>query len=122
MTALTHCAHGHEYTPENTGVNNRGWVYCRVCSRIKTQRYKDQNPEAVKAQKKRYAPIWKEKNKPKMRVKTRAAGSKAVLHYSDGAAAERVKILDFINNRAEHAEAASGILSALVELLQETPT
>jgi hypothetical protein len=29
----THCAHGHEYTPENTYVSSRGWRYCRTCHR-----------------------------------------------------------------------------------------
>jgi hypothetical protein len=28
----THCIHGHEYTPENTGRNKQGWRYCRKCA------------------------------------------------------------------------------------------
>lgn len=28
---LTHCVHGHEYTPENTRVDNRGYRICRTC-------------------------------------------------------------------------------------------
>ena len=30
----THCRHGHERTPENTGVNRRGSRFCRPCARI----------------------------------------------------------------------------------------
>ncbi|WP_217901369.1 MULTISPECIES: HNH endonuclease signature motif containing protein [unclassified Rhodococcus (in: high G+C Gram-positive bacteria)] len=30
-----HCPHGHEFTPENTALNNRGSRYCRECNRIK---------------------------------------------------------------------------------------
>lgn len=29
----THCKHGHEYTPENTGRTGRGTRFCRTCSR-----------------------------------------------------------------------------------------
>ena len=124
----THCVHGHEYTPENTAVNNRGQIFCRVCSRIKAQRYKAQNPEVVKAHRAKYHPIWQEKNKPKMRAKSRAAGSTSAMHYNDGVAAERAKIFGVINQRiaihrgfiygcVDHEiEAATSVLSALVEL------
>jgi hypothetical protein len=27
----THCKHGHEYTPENTTVNEFGWRNCKRC-------------------------------------------------------------------------------------------
>lgn len=27
----THCDHGHEFTPENTRITNRGGRYCRAC-------------------------------------------------------------------------------------------
>lgn len=30
----THCIRGHEYTPENTYVNPRGWRSCRACRKI----------------------------------------------------------------------------------------
>ena len=30
----THCYVGHEYTPENTRVDNRGYRFCRTCARI----------------------------------------------------------------------------------------
>jgi HNH endonuclease len=40
---ITHCSHGHEYTPENTyippGTNNR---YCKECGRINKQRRKNE--------------------------------------------------------------------------------
>jgi hypothetical protein len=35
----THCAHGHEYTPENTLLNGYGWRYCRECNREAARRY-----------------------------------------------------------------------------------
>lgn len=92
----THCVHGHEYTPENTAVNNRGQIFCRVCSRIKAQRYKAQNPDVVKAHRAKYHPIWQEKNKPKMRAKSRAAGSTSAMHYNDGVEAERGAIVAWL--------------------------
>ncbi len=33
LAARTHCKHGHEFTPENTYVNKKGWRTCRACSR-----------------------------------------------------------------------------------------
>lgn len=30
----THCYAGHEYTPENTKLDNRDYRFCRTCSRI----------------------------------------------------------------------------------------
>jgi hypothetical protein len=33
--AKTHCANGHEYTPENTYVSRKGQRKCRVCNRIR---------------------------------------------------------------------------------------
>lgn len=35
----THCVHGHEYTPENTGRQHRGWRYCRTCTRSQARAY-----------------------------------------------------------------------------------
>lgn len=29
----THCPQGHEYSPENTYVNSKGWRKCRACTR-----------------------------------------------------------------------------------------
>ena len=124
----THCVHGHEYTPENTAVNNRGQIFCRICSRIKASRYKAQNPDVVKAHRAKYKARAEEQAKPKRRVETRAAGGKAVLHYNDGVEAERARIFGVINQRiaihrgflngcVDHKiEAATSILSALVEL------
>lgn len=31
--AITHCPQGHEYTPENTRIDKRGWRTCRQCMR-----------------------------------------------------------------------------------------
>jgi hypothetical protein len=33
--AITHCKHGHEFTPENTRIDKRGWRSCRTCARKK---------------------------------------------------------------------------------------
>lgn len=42
--AVTHCIHGHPYTPENTlyvNVKGRGLVRkCRECKRLESQRYR----------------------------------------------------------------------------------
>jgi hypothetical protein len=34
---ITHCPHGHEYTPENTGLNGRGGSkrFCRTCNNMR---------------------------------------------------------------------------------------
>lgn len=34
----THCRYGHEFTPENTEVDNRGFRHCRTCQRAKNRR------------------------------------------------------------------------------------
>lgn len=34
----THCRHGHEFTPENTDVNNQGFRHCKTCIRAKHRR------------------------------------------------------------------------------------
>lgn len=36
--AKTHCNHGHEFTPENTGTNKQGHRFCRHCHRLKVAR------------------------------------------------------------------------------------
>lgn len=41
----THCPHGHEFTPANTAINNRGHRYCRQCSR---DSYQHVDPEQDK--------------------------------------------------------------------------
>lgn len=33
-TTKTHCPKGHEYSPENTGVNSKGSRWCRACHRV----------------------------------------------------------------------------------------
>lgn len=35
----THCAQGHEFTPENTIVQKNGWRKCRICRREITRRW-----------------------------------------------------------------------------------
>lgn len=38
-TGLTHCKHGHPFTPENTYVNpTRGWRSCRICGNLRRRR------------------------------------------------------------------------------------
>lgn len=45
----THCKHGHEYTPENTGRTTTGFRTCRECARLRVnpgprRRFKDRCP------------------------------------------------------------------------------
>ena len=42
---VTHCKHGHEYTPENTMVGNDGKRKCRECARIRSRQQYAENPE-----------------------------------------------------------------------------
>jgi hypothetical protein len=37
VPSLTHCLHGHEWTPESTYLNSRGVRECRICKRIHNQ-------------------------------------------------------------------------------------
>jgi hypothetical protein len=37
--AVTHCVHGHEFTPENTLWREEGWRNCRACMRAAVDRY-----------------------------------------------------------------------------------
>jgi hypothetical protein len=38
LLSRTHCAHGHEYTEENTYFTKEGWRNCRACHRAKASR------------------------------------------------------------------------------------
>ncbi len=53
-TAKTHCAHGHEFTPENTRIESRTGTglprrVCRACMRKKMSRYRAAKATARKA-------------------------------------------------------------------------
>lgn len=96
MTKKTHCPRDHEYTPENTGIDNRGKRFCRECSRITARRYKAENPDVVKAWRERYGPAAREKAKPKGRAKSRARGKTAAVHFNEGAAFERARIMAWL--------------------------
>lgn len=37
----THCGHGHEFTPENTRLNDRGIQICRACAARRTRQYRE---------------------------------------------------------------------------------
>jgi hypothetical protein len=37
-SVTTHCARGHEYTPENTLIRAEGWRNCRTC---RDERYRE---------------------------------------------------------------------------------
>lgn len=37
----THCAQGHEFTPENTYIRSNGGRFCRTCGRANTKRWRD---------------------------------------------------------------------------------
>lgn len=49
----THCIYGHEYTPENTGINGR-YRYCRKCRKAWVARWEAENREAYLARRKDY--------------------------------------------------------------------
>lgn len=91
-----HCPSGHEYTPENTGIDNRGGRFCRECTRIRARRYKAEHPEVVKAHREKYGPAAREKAKPKERVKSRAKGKTALVHFNEGAEAERAAVVAWL--------------------------
>lgn len=38
--SITHCPHGHEYTPENTKSNGQGGKVCKTCAKENTKRRK----------------------------------------------------------------------------------
>lgn len=88
----SHCPQGHEYTPENTGRDNRGTRFCRECTRIRARAYKKAHPEVVAKHAKLYAPAAIERAKPKNRAKSRARGLYASTQFADGVAAERAAI------------------------------
>ncbi len=35
----SHCANGHEYTTDNSGVDSAGWRFCRTCNRERSREY-----------------------------------------------------------------------------------
>lgn len=37
---ISHCKHGHEFTPENTRITKRGWRTCRACHRASEREYR----------------------------------------------------------------------------------
>lgn len=46
---ITHCPHGHEYTPDNTHVTPDGKRTCRACGRRKTAKHRSRNPDLAHA-------------------------------------------------------------------------
>jgi hypothetical protein len=40
---LTHCKHGHEFTPENTIITKQGWRRCKTCKNLGQQAYMARN-------------------------------------------------------------------------------
>lgn len=96
----SHCPQGHEYTPENTGRDNRGARFCRECTRIRARAYKKAHPEVVAKHAKLYAPAAIERAKPKNRAKSRARGLSASVQFADGVAAERAAIVAWLRKTA----------------------
>lgn len=45
--AVTHCPHGHEYTPDNTRIESNGARKCRTCIRLRTQRWREARKRAA---------------------------------------------------------------------------
>ena|SRR3990167_5950618 len=52
----THCKHGHEFTPENTGIRPNGYSRCRECDRIKSREW------LAKPENKAKAKLWYKRN------------------------------------------------------------
>jgi hypothetical protein len=48
---LKRCAHGHEFTPDNTYVNPRGERQCRECLRAAARKYAQKNRDRLNAEK-----------------------------------------------------------------------
>lgn len=44
----THCPHKHEYTPENTWTDSKGWRFCKTCNRLRASA-RNKNKTATKA-------------------------------------------------------------------------
>lgn len=45
--ARTHCIRDHEFTPENTRVDNKGHRVCKACNRISAAKWRANNPDKV---------------------------------------------------------------------------
>lgn len=99
----SHCPQGHEYTPENTGRDNRGTRFCRECTRIRARAYKKAHPEVVAKHAKLYSPAAIERAKPKLRAKSRARGLYASVQFADGVAAERAAIVAYARGHGGNA-------------------
>jgi hypothetical protein len=94
----THCPSGHEYTPENTGIDNRGGRFCRECGRNRARRYKAEHPDVVKAHREKYGPATRERAKPVGRARSRARGKTALMQFNDGAEAERAAVVAWLGD------------------------
>ena len=44
QSRITHCPEGHEYTPENTRISQRGFRNCRACHRERTRQRRAVKP------------------------------------------------------------------------------
>jgi|HubBroStandDraft_1064217.scaffolds.fasta_scaffold368654_2 hypothetical protein len=58
----THCPKSHEYTKENTYVDNRGGRSCKQCRKDNFKNFKQKNPNKVYESTKIANHKWKEKN------------------------------------------------------------
>jgi hypothetical protein len=54
--SATHCRHGHEWTPENTRIDRKGYRHCRACSYEKGLAYLAKRPKIQKAPRERRIP------------------------------------------------------------------
>lgn len=60
--AQTRCKRGHEFTPENTGVNAKGCRYCKTCNREAVSLRYHTNSE-YRANHKIYGALWKRRRR-----------------------------------------------------------
>lgn len=77
-----HCAQGHEFTPENTGLNARGYRQCQTCKNAKTKVY----CEKYRASAKGRARVLREERTRKAAAQAKFTAQNPGIPYSPGAA------------------------------------
>lgn len=49
LHGITHCKHGHEFTPENTGINSHGHRRCMACRKTEHKRAAERRRQSQEA-------------------------------------------------------------------------